>query len=218
MAKTELGITRAVHSGDAEVEDCDEEEHQKAKVEKALSSLSRRTEISVWSDHLTQSMEQLVTNVENEDEFVKFLKNMKAEFPSYASEVNCLLQACQQQSTLTLQQHLRSRREDLINFLCHAGEFCEVSRTTVRRYVRSCEGAALHKANESGYQAFFRQSFTLMFLKHWFATSILVMTILLQIYVNDCRLQWLTRHMRQTGQISRAIMMLSEERRSSGRA
>ena len=101
------------------------------------------------------TMERLSNEVENADETVKFLKEVNAEFPAYASEMNNLLRACQQQSQQTLKQHLRAERDNLTSFLCQAGSFFNVCQRQVRRYLRSCQGAALLKRNQERVSGIF---------------------------------------------------------------
>ncbi len=52
-------------------------------------------------------------------------------------------QYCRHKSQQTLGEYLRSERDNLTDLFCQACVFFKISRSRVKRYVRSCEGAAL---------------------------------------------------------------------------
>ena len=92
-------------------------------------------------------MKHLANKVNNVDEIVQYLKDVKAEFILHAAEVNGRLHVCQQQCQLTSTEHLQATRNNLMNLVCEAGSFCNVSRAKVRKYLKYCMNSAVHRGS-----------------------------------------------------------------------
>ena len=132
----------------SEAEDSEEEDQKKAETDYNAFAIPQTIRISDWCRDLVDRVEQIVNSEENMDEFTHCLKTLQNDFPMYKAQVNGLLSSCQQHSPATLRVHLKSERMHLIDFLYEAGKCFNASRHKIRRYIISCEWAALKQDKE----------------------------------------------------------------------
>ena len=76
-----------------------------------------------WSEQIIRRMKHLARKIDNFDEIVQYLQDVKTRFLLYASEVNGRVHICQQRCQLPWTEQLRATRNNLINLVCEAGSF-----------------------------------------------------------------------------------------------
>ena len=98
-----------------------------------------------WSEQIIRRVKHLARKINNFDEIVQYLQHVKTQFLLYGSEVNGRVDIRYQQCQLPWTEQLRVTRNNLIELVCEAGSFFNVSRFKVRKYLRCCVSAAVHQ-------------------------------------------------------------------------
>ena len=98
----------------------------------------------LWDDAKIDDLRDFLPSEANSQ--ATWREELRADVENIDDHVDVI--ACEQESQLFLRELLHAEGENLTNVLCVAASFFDVSRKRVRRYVSSCEHAALHNGKE----------------------------------------------------------------------